>query len=120
MDSSERQTRDGDVNCIFNNNNYCIVESETAFEARCEAHFESLCIVKASSDLLLYFVAVFVAGLLVAAIIFWARKRWKRRKNRRKPENGTLIVSDLNLKKTDTRTFVDETDSPGTKIPTYI
>ena len=120
MNKSERQTRDGDVNCNCNNNNFCIHETVTAFEARCETHFESLCIVKASSDLLLYFIAVFVAGLVLAAIIFCVRKRWKRRKKRRKPENGTLIVSDINLRKTDPQPFADETDSLGTKIPTYI
>ena len=124
MNSSERQKRDGDT--VYNNNNICIGESigNTEFQARCEplceAQCESSCIVKASSDLLLYFIAVFVAGLVIATIIFCARKRWKRRKKRRKPENGTLIVSDMNLRRTDPQPLADETDSLGTKIPTYI
>ena len=117
MNSSERLRRDGDLyfncgNSEFIANNEC--------QAKIDAYFEASCIVKASSDLLLYFIAVFVAGLVLAAIIFCVRKRWKRRKKRRKPENGTLIVSDINLRKTDPQPFADETDSLGTKIPTYI
>ena len=130
MNSSEIQKRDGDttIEC----NNYCIgssisnielkakCESEFEFKAKCDAHFESSCIVKASSDLLLYFIAVLVGGLLIAALIFWARKRCKRRKEKRKTEAGTLIISDMGSRNTGAQRFPDETDSLGTKTPTYI
>ena len=117
MNSSERLRRDGDLyfncgNSEFIANNEC--------QAKIDAHFEASCIVKASSDLLLYLIAVFVAGLLIAALIFWARKRCKLRNKKRKPENRTLIVSDMKSGKDDSRQFSDKTNFPGTKIPTYI
>ena len=125
MNSSEIQKRDGDT---FNNNCdiVCIGTqiTNTEFINQCkphfEAQFESSCIVKSSSDLLLYFIAVLVGGLLITAIIFWARKRCKRRKEKRKTEAGTLIVSDLSSRNTGPQRFPDKTDSHDTKIPTYI
>ena len=124
MNSSEIQKRDGDT--INNNcNNVCIgkhitnTEFKNQCKPHCEADFQASCIVKSSSDLLLYFIAVLIGGLLLTAIIFWARKRCKRRKEKRKPEVGTLIVSDIE-RNTGPQKFPVETHSHGTRIPTYI
>ena len=120
MNSSEIQKRDGDT--FIENHNICLHQSISNIELKaiCENRFESSCIVKSSSDLLLYFIAVLVGGLLITAIIFWARKRCKRRKEKRKTEAGTLIVSDLSSRNTGPQRFPDKTDYHDTKIPTYI
>ena len=120
MNSSEIQKRDGDT--IIENNNICLHTSisNNELKAICENRFESSCVVKTSSDLLLYFIAVLVGGLLITAIIFWARKRCKRRKEKRKLKAGTLVVSDMSPRNHGLQQFPDETDSHGTKIPTYI